>query len=322
MFSLALVVSLVLIALVGERALGCSWARRWRHLPLALLAAPLISLGLGAWTLAQVSRRVCWIGIPSWGYLIGLAIPLGMGLVALGALALALLRLCALWRFTRRRSLPVPPALRATLLGIAPRLDVAPPALLLIPSRRPRALVCGWPGGRPRLLLSTWLPARLDAWETEGVLAHEVAHIARRDHLVAWLALLLRDAFCYLPSSWAAFRRLQQQQELACDDLAVAATGRPLALASALAKVWQATLDERLGFTTTVGLTGGSADIEGRIRRLMDGTRQTSASPTRGPGALVGAGGTAAAVFGLQGANLALLLVPVGCGSLLRMLGW
>ncbi|MCL4544884.1 MAG: M56 family metallopeptidase, partial [Chloroflexi bacterium] len=249
------------------------------------------------------------------------ALPAGMGLLAAAALALAFVRLCLLWCLTARRSLPIPPALQASVHGVAHRFGLAPPVLLLTASQRPQALVCSWPGGRPRLLLSLWMPSRLDAREMEGVLAHELAHLARRDHALVWLVVLLRDAFWYLPSSRTAFRQFQYQQELACDDLAVGVTGRPLALASALAKVWQAALGPRPA-ATGVGLAGAHANVEGRIRRLMAGGQLSTGDAVHQPGPLVRAGGAAVAVLGLQSMNLALLLVPMGCGSLLHMLGW
>ncbi|MGI8915311.1 MAG: M56 family metallopeptidase [Chloroflexota bacterium] len=314
--------SLLLVTLLGDGLLRTSWASRFPQLPLAVLVAPLISLGFSLWLLVAFGRHVCWLGAPPVDALLDLVLPLAMVLVASGALVLALVRLCLVWRLTARRSLPISSTLQTSLVGMARRFGIAAPTLLLTPSSQPQALVCGWPGGRPRLLLSTWMSARLDAREMEGVLAHELAHIARRDHLVAWLALLLRDAFCYLPSSWAAFRKLQHQQELTCDDLAVGVTGRPLALASALAKVWHSTLGPPPAAVAGVGLAGARADIEGRIRRLMEETRQPIGSPSLQQRPLVRAGGTAAAVLGLQGMNLALLFVPMGCGSLLHMLGW
>lgn len=318
---LIVLASLVVVTLLGDAALRTSWASRYPQLPLAVLAAPLASLGLGVWMLAAFGRSVCWLGTPPVDALLDLALPLGMGLVASAALALALVRLGLLWRLTARRSLPVPAALQASLHGIADRFGLAP-LLLLTPSHQPQALVCGWPGGRPRLLLSTWMVARLDAREMEGVLAHELAHLARRDHAFVWLVVLLRDAFWYLPSSRAALRRLQHQQELACDDLAIGVTGRPLALASALAKVWRATLGPGPMPATGVGLAGAHADIEGRIRRLMEGRQLLVGDAGRQPGPLARAGGAAVAVLGLQSMNLALLLAPMGCGSLLHMLGW
>jgi len=314
--------SLLAVSLLGGVLLRSSWGHRYPSLPLVVLAAPMVSLGLSAWTLGQLVWRVCWIGAAPGTDLLGLALPIGMALVALGALAVGLVRLGLLWRCTGRRSLPAPFRLRSALDRVARRFGMAPPLLVVVPSHRPLAHVYGLPGNRSRLVVSTWVPDHLDPQEVEGVLAHELAHLARGDHAIAWLALLLRDAFCYLPSSRAAFRRLQQQQELVCDDLAAGVTGRPLALASALAKVWQGALGAPAMPAAGVGLAGAHADLEGRIRRLLDGPGRASGVPGHPRVALVGAGGTTAAVFGLQAMNLALLVLPLGCGSLLRMLGW
>jgi beta-lactamase regulating signal transducer with metallopeptidase domain len=108
----------------------------------------------------------------------------------------------------------------------------------------------------------------LDQRELEAVLAHELGHVVRRDYLVIWLATLLRDAFCYLPTSWLAYRQLQHEKELACDELAVNVTNRPLALASALTKTWQYALGQRSpGLAQS--LTGRSQLMETRIERLL-----------------------------------------------------
>jgi len=112
------------------------------------------------------------------------------------------------------------------------------------------------------------------------------------------------------------------EQELACDDLAVGVTGRPLALASALAKVWQAALGLRLALVAGVGLAGANTDVEGRIRRLMEERQPLVGDAGHQPGPLMRAGGAAVAILGMQSMNVALLLVPMGCGSLLHMLGW
>src|SRR5439155_7584396 len=109
-------------------------------------------------------------------------------------------------------------------------------------------------------------------------LAHELGHVARRDYLVIWLATVLRDAFCYLPTSWAAYRQLQREKELACDDLAVAATNRPLALASALAKVWQQAVSAPT-LATVQPFMEASEAIEGRIERLLAAPEAGASKP-------------------------------------------
>jgi hypothetical protein len=139
------------------------------------------------------------------------------------------------------------------------------------------------------------------------VVAHELAHLRRGDMRLAWLALWLRDTFCYLPISRQLYQQLRHDQELACDDLAVAVTGRPLALASALAKVWQHLLTPPLLIMT---LTGVGTAFDERITRLLgDVVAGHATLPSH-------------AVRRAQYLYAMLLTTLIGCGSmaLLRML--
>jgi hypothetical protein len=87
--------------------------------------------------------------------------------------------------------------------------------------------------------------------------------------MLTWWALLLRDAFCYLPTSRLAYQQLRDAQELACDDLATQVTRQPMELASALTKVWLHSLDDKSRQEAIPALTGTGAQMEGRIRRLF-----------------------------------------------------
>ena len=53
--------------------------------------------------------------------------------------------------------------------------------------------------------------------ELRWVLAHELAHIKRRDHLVRWLEWLACVAFWWNPVVWWARRNLRLDEEDACD---------------------------------------------------------------------------------------------------------
>lgn len=92
---------------------------------------------------------------------------------------------------------------------------------------------------RPCLVLTPALIESLDEEELEAVLAHEMAHLKRGDNQVGWVLLALRTLMFYNPVVLLAFRRITQDGEKACDDLAAAATGKPLALASGLIKVFR-----------------------------------------------------------------------------------
>jgi len=77
----------------------------------------------------------------------------------------------------------------------------------------------------------------------------------------------------YLPGGWYALRVLEADEELAADALAVSTTGRPLAMASALAKVWRAvSISESTSWAGLPAYAVGSADLlEERLNRLVSG---------------------------------------------------
>jgi len=60
------------------------------------------------------------------------------------------------------------------------------------------------------------LPA-VDELPEPTVLAHELAHLSRRDHWTAWLELLVQGFHFWNPLFWLARRRLHFAAELACD---------------------------------------------------------------------------------------------------------
>jgi TonB family protein len=64
-----------------------------------------------------------------------------------------------------------------------------------------------------------------DEWKLRAVIAHELAHIRRRDWLVALGASLNRCLFWFHPLAWWLERRLGALAEQASDDAALASTG-------------------------------------------------------------------------------------------------
>lgn len=76
-------------------------------------------------------------------------------------------------------------------------------------------------GGRVRVLLPSALLSAMDAPELGCILAHELAHVRRRDHVVRWIEWGACAAFWWNPVAWWARRRLRAAEELCCDDLAL-----------------------------------------------------------------------------------------------------
>ncbi len=119
---------------------------------------------------------------------------------------------------------------------------------------------------RPVLLLDEGFVATLDDAEVEGVIAHELAHMARRDNLIALLFGLARDLTFFIPGGTWAVRRLLVERELAADQAAIARTNRPGALAAGLVKV----LDLQQGHSEACSSLMPSGTLTTRVEALCD----------------------------------------------------
>lgn len=73
--------------------------------------------------------------------------------------------------------------------------------------------------------------------ELEVVLAHEIAHVKRKDNLWLWISIVCRDIMFFNPIAWLTFRLLSAERERSADYLAVKITQRPIELASSLIKI-------------------------------------------------------------------------------------
>jgi beta-lactamase regulating signal transducer with metallopeptidase domain len=140
-------------------------------------------------------------------------------------------------RLLARSRLPIGYAhLAATVERLAQSMAIRTPQLLLLPR-------C--PGGaftarilRPVVVVDPAVVDGLDDRETEGLLAHELAHIRRRDNLVAGALGVFRDLAFFLPPLHLAVRWFRVEREESADELACAHTNRPGAMASGILKVW------------------------------------------------------------------------------------
>lgn len=260
---LVILVSFVELALLRRKD---QWAGR-RDVPFFVLATPLTTLGLGFSELYHLLGRPCFWAVASWDEWLAGVLVLGIEAVAFSAFILGVVRLIVMfWVVTHRATLAAP-TLQAMAGKLAERCGTTLPRVRLYVYNRPLALTYGF--RQPVVLLSTWMTEHLDQQELEAVLAHELEHVARRDYLIIWLATILRDAFCYVPTSWMAYRQLQREKEITCDDRASRLTNRPLALASALAKVWLHSV-ESTHLHLAQSLVGANEAIDGRIQRLLN----------------------------------------------------
>lgn len=125
--------------------------------------------------------------------------------------------------------------------------------------------------GRREICLPPRAMTGLDAEQQRCVLAHEMAHLLRRDPL--WLALLgvLESVFFFQPLNRLGRQRLQEVAEYLCDDWAVSQTGGRLTLARCLVEVasWVTPGERPLSLA---GMAEGGSPLTERVQRLLADT--------------------------------------------------
>jgi beta-lactamase regulating signal transducer with metallopeptidase domain len=254
------------------------WSQR-RAMQLLVLITPLVSLIILLGGLQHVLNQDCALDPPAWDATVDVITLLLIGGNVVGALGLGVGRLVLMTQVMKRQEVIADPDLQALVDHFAHQHGLPQLCLRLVPLDRPVALLYGI--RRPTMLLSTWMVEHLDQQELEAVFMHELIHARRRDYLLNWVALLLRDAFFYLPTSRIAYRQLRYEKELASDDLVAQSTKRPLALASALTKVWLSLADDAPPHLAQT-LLGKGESIADRVDRLLDPQNPTAEKPSRG----------------------------------------
>jgi beta-lactamase regulating signal transducer with metallopeptidase domain/tetratricopeptide (TPR) repeat protein len=112
------------------------------------------------------------------------------------------------------RARPVPGTWRSAAEEIAGKLGVRPPDILA--SDRISSPIV-WSLRRPKVLIPAGLLDRLSAEGRQAAIAHELAHLRRRDHWIGWLELAVSIAWWWNPISRLVRRKLRESAELACD---------------------------------------------------------------------------------------------------------
>ncbi len=136
---------------------------------------------------------------------------------------------------------------------------------------------------RPLVLL----PSDAEQWTLDRkrqVLLHELAHVQRRDVLTQSLAGLACALYWFNPLAWLGATQMKRLREIACDDIVVLHTTRPSHYAETLLDVAKQYRCRQQICTVAMART---AQVEGRIRAILDATRQR-ASLTKRSARMVG----------------------------------
>ncbi len=138
-------------------------------------------------------------------------------------------------------------------------------------------------GKNASVFISTGLINTLSKEQLQAAIAHEIAHIARNKKPLLIAVFFFRVIMFFNPVVLLEFRRLVQEEEKICDDIAVALTKNSQALSEALKKLYYK--DENTNPLKLKKLTemrdsieeySHNAHIESRIHRLeTEGSRKT-----------------------------------------------
>lgn len=185
---------------------------------------------------------------------------LSVALLLLTRVALGNARLFAL---LRGRRAVVDGPLPAVLAELRRRAGYWTPVRLSASSACPTPLALG----RREICVPERFITELDDEQQRAALAHELAHLARRDPLWHFAASLIAAVFFFQPLNRIAWLRIRAAAEHLCDDWAARQTGSPLGLARCLADVasWvgSASVTE-----ATLAMAEGGSPLLHRVQRL------------------------------------------------------
>ena len=197
-----------------------------------------------------------------------------------GLLGWTVVRTIRFRRTLKRAVQPAPSWLHQQAAAVGRDLGLSRMPDLCITNARVTPMVW-WSGAGVRMLVPSFLLRDPGSEELRAILAHELAHVRRRDHLVRWLEWLACTAFWWNPVAWWTRHQLQIAEESCCDQLAVAeGKSCPKIYAKALLRV-VANASEPPGFRPP--LPASAADGFGRAKVLERRIRMIVSTDTRPP---------------------------------------
>jgi beta-lactamase regulating signal transducer with metallopeptidase domain len=173
-------------------------------------------------------------------------------------------------RRMRRRYTSASTELEALVAQLATRMRVRTPRLHIVSDLAGPLVFSN------TVLLPAWAEG-LDRTQQTAMLAHELAHLRRRDPVWRLLQRIALIPLFFHPLAWLAVRRLEGLAETLCDRAAVESSGSPRALAECLAECL-ARQTERRNPIFAVAMAEHSGGIVGRVRQLLETSPMTFAA--------------------------------------------
>ncbi len=165
-------------------------------------------------------------------------------------------------RLKRRIVKPVTDQMQWLCTSITKRMGISRVVRVLESGWVDNPLTIGWL--RPLILLPAGVLTGLSPMQLEAILAHELAHIRRYDYLVNLFQVMTETLLFYHPAVWWVSKRIREEREHCCDDVAVEICGDRLAYANALAD-----LESLRSRDCAFALAATGEQLLPRVRRVL-----------------------------------------------------
>ncbi len=183
-------------------------------------------------------------------------------------------------RLRRSALVEAPDAVHASFARLCKRLGIARHVSLRISEHLPGPLAMGIV--RSLIILPASALMALNPEQLEAVLAHELAHVRRADYLWNLVQTMVETLFFFHPAVWWLGRRLRQQRELCCDDVAVQSCADPLIYATALLRL-EERRTQQLGLAMALDGHRSWSGLRDRIARILGETNGGETTGERSP---------------------------------------
>jgi len=222
------------------------------------------------WAASRINTLISWMD----GHLMAILV-----IWLAGALIFCIRVLASIAATERLETASIAPAsddVQSLASNLASKLKVTVPFRVIISRNVTAPGVIGW--RNPSILLPCASLQGLSPEQAETILAHELAHIQRRDYLVNLLQIAVETMLYYHPATWWASRQIRREREHCCDDRVLSAGGSAVAYAKALVMLEE----QRSPAQTIFSLAMSGGNLSMRIKRLFD--PRVSARCTRNAG--------------------------------------
>ncbi len=195
----------------------------------------------------------------------------------------------SLVRIAREWAEPIP-ELEAALRGLARRFEFVRKIQVLVSDRVDTPILLGW--FKPVILLPTAVALGFPRHQVELILAHELGHLRRYDHIVNLVQALVETLLFYHPVVHWISREIRNEREICCDTLVLHRTsGDPCEYARTLAA-----LEELRQPPAQLALAANGGVLLERVRRILGSQRHSGRRSGRWPW-LLAVSGTAIALL-------------------------